>query len=316
MKKSGLLLVFLSTSIICLGQSMEVGVRQFENEQYEQAERAFRSVDDESKDYAKAQYYLGRIAFDRQEYSDAEEYFEEAIDNDDSKANYHYWYGNAVGIIAQDANVLKQGFLAPKIKNAYESAVKLDPKMVDAHWGLLEYYTLAPGFMGGSWEKAMQTAEKIKKLNIERGYLAAITVYLRQEKFSEAEQEYKKLLAIDGKYILNLGYFYQSREEYDKAFDLFEQEYQKNPANFSALYQIGRTSALSGKRSDLGIKSLNTYLGHEVVEDEPSHAAALMRLGMIYEKTGDKGMARKNYQKSLDQDPTMKLAKEGLKRVK
>lgn len=316
MNNTVLTLLLLLSPMVGISQSISLGIQQFENEQYNQAQKVFQGIDDDHGDYAKAQYYLGRIAFDKEKYDDAEEYFEEAVDNDESNAEYHYWYGNSVGVIARDANMIKQGFLAPKVKNAYETAVKLDPKMIDAHWGLVEYYTQAPGFMGGSWEKAIETAKRIGALNRERGHVAMATIYLRQENYAGAEKEYKELLKIDKKYKLNLGYFYQNQKDFDKAFDLFEEEYKNDPGNLSALYQIGRTSALSGQRADLGIKSLKDYLSKEVEGNNPSHAAANMRLAMIYEKTGKKSLAKAHYQKSLAEEPDMKLAKEGLARVK
>lgn len=316
MKNTLISLLLILGSSLSFSQSINVGIQKYQNRQYKEAKQVFENIDNGNTDYAKAQYYLGRIAFDDEKLDAAEEYFEEAIDYDGSNAEYHYWYGNTIGSIAQEANVMRQGFLAPKVKNAYETAVKLDPKMIDAHWGLVEYYTLAPGFMGGSWEKAMQAARHIVTLNEERGRLAIITVYLRQEKFTEAEKEYQELLKIDQKYILNLGYFYQNQKEYNKAFELFEKEYQNNPENFAALYQIGRTSALSGQKVELGIKCLEQYLKQEPKENEPSHAAALMRLAMIYETTGDRNQAKEYYQKSLTKEPNMKLAKEGLARVK
>lgn len=308
------LFLFLGASI-GFSQSISTGIKQYQSEQYESAARVFKGIDDDHGDYAEAQYYLGRIAFEKENYDDAQDYFEEAIDHNDNNANYHYWYGNSVGIVARDANVIKQGFLAPKIKSAYEKAVELDPKMIDAHWGLVEYYTQAPGFMGGSWEKATQTAKQISTLDKERGHQAMATVFLRQEKYDDAEREYKELLKIDKKYVLNLGYFYQGQKQFDKAFELFSQEYDKDNTNHAALYQIGRTSAMSGKRTELGIKSLKQYLNIADKKATPSHAAANMRLGMIYEKSGKKELAKQYYKKSLAEDANMKLAKEGLKRL-
>lgn len=316
MKNTTTTLILTICPLFCIGQSLNAGIQQYEDRQFQQAKSTLKKIDDDHKEYAQAQFYLGRIAFDNDEYEDAEEYFEEAIDTNEKNAEYHYWYGNAVGVIARDANVIKQGFLAPKIKSAYETAVELDPSMVDAHWGLVEYYTQAPGFMGGSWEKATETAKHIGTLNPERGHLAMATIFLRQENYDGAEKEYKELLKIDKKYKLNLGYFYQQQKQYDKAFDLFETEYKNDPDNLNALYQIGRTSAMSGQRVQRGINCLQNYLSKEEKDGQPSLAAAHMRLGMIYEKSGKNDLAITHYKKSLNKDSSMKQAKDGLKRLK
>ena len=85
----------------------------------------------------------------------------------------------------------------------------------------------------------------------------------------------------------------------------------------SLLYQVGRTSALSGTRPELGIESLERYIKEtDASKAAPSHAAAKMRMAMIYEKQGDKAKAKGLYEASLKEDPKMELAKKGLKRVK
>lgn len=308
-KLTGLLLL-LSGAV--LAQSLTKGVDLYQNGNSEAA-RAFFVKNSGS---AEAVYYLGRISFDEEDYRKAADYFEEAIELNDKKSDYHTWYGNAVGSYAGEVNFFRQGILAPKIKAAYEQAVSLDPKNIDAQWGLIEYYTQAPGILGGSWEKAEATAEVIKSLDILEGHDALATVYIRQEKFEEAEKEYIAASKIDKRRLLNLGFYYQGREQFEQAFSSFEMAYTNDSTNLGALYQIGRTSALSGKQTSKGIESLKNYLSQEWQEGTPSHAGALMRLGMIYEKMGKKSDAIKHYQSSLNEDPELKQAKEGLSRLK
>jgi hypothetical protein len=53
--------------------------------------------------------------------------------------------------------------LARHTRDELERAVELDPNHLDARWGLVQYYALAPGYLGGSEEKARQEAEEISK---------------------------------------------------------------------------------------------------------------------------------------------------------
>ena len=275
-----------------------------------------REVRSKSPQYEKAQYYLGRIAFDQEDYSDAIDYFKETIKKNDKNADYYAWLGNAYGVYTQNASKLRQGILAPKIKKNYEKAVAIDSKNLDAQWGLIEYYTQAPGFMGGSMEKALATANTVMTFNEKEGYRALSTVYQRDEKYDEAEIAFVKLVALDSNYTTALGTFYQGREMFDKAFTLFQKLKISEPDNTNALYQIGRTSALSGQEADKGIEALETYMTLPIQNEAPSYAAAKMRLAMIYEKQGNKAKAKSLYQASLKEDPKMQLAKDGLKRVK
>lgn len=307
--------LFTTMSASVLGQDINAAIKLFENNQAATSEKIFRSINSDHTSYAQAQYYLGRIAFDKEDFDLAEEYFEEAIDENDSESDYHLWLGNTFGVVAQNANVFKQGLLAPKIKNEYERAVELNDKNEDAMWGLVQYYTQAPGFMGGSYEKAIDMANQIGQVNKLRGYSARITVYSAQEKYNLVEKEYKAAALIEPAWNINLGYFYQQREDYENAFKTFESLATKEDFKWSAYYQIGRTSALSGQRVDRGITCLENYLSHEPEDNQPSHAAAKMRLAMIYEKSGDKTKAVNYYQASLKDDPKMEESKKGLERL-
>lgn len=293
-------------------QSIKKGVELYEEGRLEEARKFFTTTKSEN---GASSYYLGRIAFDQEKYSNSVEHFEEAVDANDKSSDYYNWLGNARGRYAQESNVFRKGVLAPKIKAAYEMAVALDGTNIDAHWGLIEFYTQAPGVMGGSWEKAEETARNIKKLDVLEGHDAMATVYQRQEKYDLAEKEYIAAAKLDDDRLITLGFFYQGQRNYLKAFEAFENAYSKDDKKLGALYQIGRTSALSGLEHEKGIASLEKYLSVEHQEGTPSHAGALMRLAMIYEKSGNKNRAKELYKKSLSQDPTIEEAKKGLARV-
>ncbi len=310
-KKWLILLSFLfSGTLIALSQSK--GVDLYEKGELDKAKEYFSG----NSSNETSIYYLGRIAFDKEDFRKAADYFEEAIEMNDRESDYYIWLGNSIGSYANEVNIFRKGVLAPKIKTAYEKAVELDPTNIDGHWGLIEFYTQAPGFLGGSWEKAEETANNIKELDVLEGHNALATVYSRQEEYDKAEKEFIAAAALDKTRLLNLGFYYQGREQFKKAFETFQTAYKNDPEDLRALYQIGRTSALSGTELDTGRKSLEKYLEMEWQEGTPSHAGALMRLGMIYEKQGDKPSAIAHYERSLEKDPEMEQAKKGLDRLR
>lgn len=297
-------------------QDLEKAIQLFNDRKHDEARKIFETVKEGHQRYHQARYYLGRISFINKEYDEAEEYLEESIEANSKMADYHYWLGNVIGTVAQTANTIRQGMLAPKIKSAYEQAVALDQQHLGALNGLIEYYTQAPGFMGGSWEKAEETARKIMKFNKAEGHRAMAVVYQRQEKMNEAEQQYLAAYKADPAYVNALTVFYTNNKMYDKAFSLFDEMLKKNPEDMSAAYQFGKACALSGKRLDAGESYLTKYLSYTPKANEPSHAGANMRLGQIKEKKGDKQGAKRFYEKALQLDNTMKEAREGLDRTK
>ncbi|MBK5277364.1 MAG: tetratricopeptide repeat protein [Bacteroidia bacterium] len=96
---------------------------------------------------------------------------------------------------------------------------------------------------------------------------------------------------------------------------LLDEALKTTPDNYLYHYWYGKSSAITGLKLDRGEASLKKYLTHTPVGDEPSLAAAYMRLGQITEKQGNKPEARKHFEMALKLDPKMKSAQEGLERT-
>ncbi len=96
---------------------------------------------------------------------------------------------------------------------------------------------------------------------------------------------------------------------------LLDEALEIEPNNYLYLYWYGKSSAITGLKLDQGEAWLKKYLTHTPNGDEPSHAAAYVRLGQINEKQGDKVEARKHFEMALKLDSRMKSAKEGLERT-
>lgn len=310
-----LLILLLALPLGLSGQTVQKAKALYENGNPDEAAKLLDAIDDDNKEYAEAQYYLGRIAFDKKQYDDAADYFEEATEANDKNALYFEFLGNAYGTIARDANVVRQGFLAPKMKAAWEKAVELDPKNIGARTSLIQYYLQAPGFMGGSVDKAIETAKQIVKIDAAQGHRQLGIVYEHQKRTAEAEKEYQAMVAADVKYQSVLINFYTLQSQPDKAFALLEQQLQKNPEDMMSMYQFGKVAAISGKQLDRGEQYLKKYLAYTPKQNEPSHAGAYLRTGMIYEKRGNKAEAKKNYQSALKLDKSLKEAEDGISRV-
>jgi hypothetical protein len=57
--------------------------------------------------------------------------------------------------------LLKKASATNCIKKKFEQAVELNPENFDARMGLLQFYLMAPGIMGGSKDKAREQAGEI-----------------------------------------------------------------------------------------------------------------------------------------------------------
>lgn len=312
--KNTCLLLLLSFSLSAQ-TSIEKARKLYEERKPAEAKKILAAIDDDNKEYAAAQYYQGRIAFDEKNYDEAQEFFEEAVEANDKVAEYQNWLGNSYGQMAGEANVIKQGMLAPKMKTAWENAVALDPVYIEPRESLIQFYLQAPSFMGGSVDKAKEMAGQIMKQNVAKGHQQMGNIYVKEKQIAEAEREYIEMTKVDPAYLPRLANFYVNQKQFDKAFTLYEETVKKNPNDMASIYQIGKTSAVSGQKLDRGEECLKKYLAYTPKPNEPSLAGANMRLAQINEKKGNKGEAKRLFESALKLDASLKEAQEGLQRT-
>ena len=171
--------------------------------------------------------------------------------------------GRAYGDQAQRANKLKQGLLARKTKIAFEQAVALDPNNLSARAFLVDFYQLAPGFMGGSESKASEQLAAIRARNPYRGGLVGATVQSRRKDVAAAEREWAQLVATFPDSLAPRTALAQSQisgRRFAEAFRTIDAARAALPASRVMGYMLGRAAALSGDQLDRGETALRQYL--------------------------------------------------------
>ena len=295
------------------------GIQLYEEGNLPVAKEFFQAFVQKNPQTATGMYYLGRICFDEENYDEAQKWFEKAVALENTSSEYHLWLGRTYGTQTMNASVLKKPGLAQKTKKHFELAVALDKNNLDAQEELIGYYLRAPGIMGGSTEKAKALAAALKEMDKLRGYRLLGLGYEKEKKHDQAERIYKTAIAEFPDSAITrfqLGYFYLRMERYPEAFEVFEKISATNPDNMNAYFQIGRTGALSGQNLDRAEACLKLYLQHTPSKNNPSLAWAHRWLGMVYEKKGQKNLARDQYEAALKLYPKYKEAKEALKKLK
>ena len=176
----------------------------------------------------------------------------------------------------------------------------------------------APGFLGGSTEKALEQAEEIRKRNALRGYLELGALYEREKKLADAEKAYigaaKESPSATSANIASVCST-RTPARSTRRSTCSRQMIAANPSEFGALFQIGKTGAMSGQRLDRAADALEAYLQTTPGRNDPSLAAAHWRLGMVHEKRQDRPRAKTEYESALRLDPTFKQATESLKKL-
>ncbi len=259
-----------------------------------------------------------RAALDRDDNEKAVELFTKVIAAQPKNAEAYYRRGLAYGDLAQRSNILKQASLAKKTKADFERAVELDPNHLDARFMLVNFYLLAPGFMGGGDDKAMVQAAEIKKRDVLEGHRAYARVYSHQKKMDLARKEYVDAVRAHPKsaraHYLLAG-FLINEKNWSGALHELDMALQLDPAFMPAYLRLGAHAALSAGNYARGEEALRKYLGYKPADDEPRHAAAWYWLGQVQEKQGKKKEAKQSYQNGLKLAPNDTNLKDALKRL-
>jgi tetratricopeptide (TPR) repeat protein len=312
-----LTLIFCWTLFVAgFSQDLNLGKKLMAERKFDEACVEFLKFKKNSPEFADSQYFLGQIFARKKETDKAEAYFKQAIAANGNIAEYHMALGSLLGQIAADANPLRQGILAPKIKNEFEIAARLDPKNLEARWMLIAFYLRAPKIMGGDIEKAKSTANEIMKINQAEGNRAWGTIWRSEEKNDLAEKNYQAsvTLAPDSvRYYSTLARFYESIPDLDKALETYRRTLKRFPEHRQSYMQIGRLTANAGKNMDEGEKSLNEYIRLTPDKNDKSLANACYYLGLIEKNRGNTTLARKQFELALKINPEHKPTKKIIK---
>jgi len=182
------LLIFSQTDI-------EKGEKLFREGKYEQAQPVFENLLRENTSNLKAIEFLGDIAARNKSWDKALGSYKKLKELKPSEANYYYKYGGALGMKAKEANKFKALGMISEIKESFEKAIELNPKHIEARWALVMLYLQLPGIIGGSESKAIKYSNELYKLSPVDGYLSKGQIEEYFERYSSAEEQYKKAIA-------------------------------------------------------------------------------------------------------------------------
>jgi tetratricopeptide (TPR) repeat protein len=159
----------------------------FNANNFEQSSILFESYLKENPNNLKTLEYLGDIEGHNKSWDKAIYYYRKLKQLKPSEANYYYKFGGVLGMKAKDSNKFVALGMISDVKAAFEKAIILNPKHLEARWALIELYLQLPGIVGGSERKALRYANELSQLSTIDGYL---------ERYSEAEMYYKKAVEV------------------------------------------------------------------------------------------------------------------------
>jgi tetratricopeptide (TPR) repeat protein len=269
-------------------------------------------------------------------------------------ADYHLTLAELQGRQAQQSSLVRQALMARGIYKELQTAYQLDPKNVDAKWGMLRYYWMAPGIAGGDKNKARAMAAEIARLDPVQGYFAQAVLAEEEKRTADIESNYRKSIEVDPKNFdarMNLAEFYMvdprnfdkaepnllaaekiapgriepyaelakiyaERQQWQKLDEVLIRSEHQIGDNLLPYYNAGATIANAG--SDLGRaeRYFRKYISQEPEGNSPSISMAHWRLGQVLDKLGRRPEAITELDTAVKMNPGLDGARKDLKRIR
>jgi tetratricopeptide (TPR) repeat protein len=254
-----------------------------ELEQFAEALAAAEAAVAADPDDAEARRHAGLALLCQGRPKEALPYFERAVELAPTSRNY-VSLGDGYGMRIAQAPALSKPGLAKKCRAAYEKAIELDPKSVSARLAMIRYLRVAPGIAGGGAGKAWEAAVELEKMD------------------PLMSKNVRASLLLD-------------ERDYEAARALLAEILRGHPADYMALFAMGRLAAESGAHTDDGLAALRKCLAETPPPEQPGHSFAHWSIGRLLEQKGDRAGAKAAYEAALEIRPGLKAAREALKKL-
>jgi tetratricopeptide (TPR) repeat protein len=225
---------------------------------------------------------------------------EKAVSLDPDNSFYHLWLGRAYGGKADHSSFLSAAGLAKKVRTEFETAVRLNPRNLEARADLADFYIEAPGIVGGGKDKAEAQAEELGALDPAQGTLVRARLAEKSDSLELAEKNYRAAVQISGGKPgtwLNLAQFYRRHGRLAEMQDAIQHAVAA-PGSERVFMPAAEVLIRTKRNLPMAQSLLRRYLNSETVEDAPAFKAHYL-LGTLLQAQGDKKAAAQEYRAAL-----------------
>ena len=230
---------------------------------------------------------------------------EQAVRLDGQNSNFQLWLGRALGEKADRASFISAYSLAKRVRAAFEQAVAIDPRNVDALSDLGEFYSSAPGVVGGGTDKAQGVVTKLEAVDMAQAHELRSRIASANKDFATAEQEFHKAIAASAHPAfqwMSLASFLRARGRWNDmaaAVASGKAAVDKDRHAGVALFNGATVLVQAGRNLDLAAKLLDAYLAGPVkTEEAPAFSAHVLR-ARVAAKLGDTARAKQERDAAL-----------------
>jgi tetratricopeptide (TPR) repeat protein len=235
---------------------------------------------------------------------------QQAVQEEGQNSDYHLWLGRALGEKASRASFMSAYGLAKRTREEFEQATQLNPRNAEALADLGEFYSSAPGVVGGGMDKAQGVAAQLDKVDQARAHELRARIAEGNKDYAAAEHEFHAAIAASAQPAfqwMTLASFLRRRQRWDemdaavqKGWNLAQQE--KHAA--VALHNGASVLVRANRNMPLAAKMLDAYLASPMKTEEAPAFAAHVERARLAVKLGDAATAKR------ERDAALALARE------
>lgn len=240
-----------------------------------------------------------RVLFTLEQFEAARNDCEQAVSLDPQNSSYHLWLGRTLGEVADRANFVSAYSLAKRARSEFEQAVQLNPQSAEALADLGEFYSSAPGVVGGGTDKAAGVAAQLDRVDPARAHELRSAIARENSDLGTAEREMKGAVAASAHPAfqwMRLASFYRKAKRYAEMESAVQSGYaaaQHDSHAAVALFNGASVLMRSNRNPALAIKMLEAYLAAPAATEEAPAFAARVWLARLKAQTGDSEGARR-----------------------
>jgi Flp pilus assembly protein TadD len=226
---------------------------------------------------AAAYLLSGKNYFMLGEYKRATEFFEKALALSPGNSECELWLGRAWGRRAETGGWLTAGFNASKARQAFESAVALDPQNREAKNDLFDFYLNAPGFLGGGLEKAEAIARSIARERPPESEFELAQLADRRKDYTSAEAHLRRAMELaprEAGRIVDLARYIAKRGRLDESDALFDKARKLAPNKPTVAFAEARVDIENHRNLEQARGLLQGYLHASLTPDDPPRQEA------------------------------------------
>ena len=235
-----------------------------------------------------------RVQFTLEHWDTAAAECEQAVNMDGGSSENHLWLGRALGERADRASFMSAYGLGKRTRAEFEQAVQIDPKNAEALADLGEFYSSAPGIVGGGQDKAEHVVEMLDKVDPARAEELRARIADGQKDYASGEAHFKKAVSLSQHPAfqwMTLASFYRRRQRWNDLELAAQNGYklaQHDRHSGVALFNGASALIRANRDADLAAKMLEEYLSGSYQTEEAPTFVAHTWLAKLKAQMGDK----------------------------